>query len=210
MQVYTKPAIQTPFSPVVAPPLYLTHPVPHRPLSSLRFCPFQDVLTIGHAAGVSGILVPGAGEPNFDSAEADPFENKKARREREVKARLDKVQPDAIALDPDFVGALAPPPTLASAVDGRHDVPYARLPRYERLRAAGKADETEVGDGGDGAGEADGGGEGEAEGRKGASKVDKEKKKMRGRNKTLKRYLRKQRKNVIDPRAVRLPFSSCV
>lgn len=28
---------------------------------------------------------------------------------------------------------------------------------------------------------------------------------MRGKNKSLKRYLRKQRKNVIDPRAVRLP-----
>ena len=92
LQVYTKPSIQPPFTPVVAPPLYLTHPVPHRPLSSLRFCPFQDVLTIGHAAGVSGILVPGAGEPNFDSSEADPFENKKARREREVKGLLDKVR----------------------------------------------------------------------------------------------------------------------
>ena len=32
--------------------------------------------------------------------------------------------------------------------------------------------------------------------------AEKEKKKMRGKNKSLKRYLRKQRKNVIDPRAV--------
>lgn len=73
------------------PPLYLTHAVPHRPLTSVRFAPFQDVLTIGHLAGLSSILVPGAGEPNFDSAEADPFENRKARREKEVKALLDKV-----------------------------------------------------------------------------------------------------------------------
>ena len=73
------------------PPLYLTHPVTHRPLTSVRFAPFQDVLTIGHAAGLSSILVPGAGEPNYDSAEADPFENKNARREKEVKALLDKV-----------------------------------------------------------------------------------------------------------------------
>ena len=91
-QVYTKPAIQAPFAGVVAPPLYLTHAVPHRPLASLRFCPFQDVLAVGHAAGVSGVLVPGAGEPNFDSSEADPFENRKARREREVKGLLDKVR----------------------------------------------------------------------------------------------------------------------
>jgi len=73
------------------PPLYLTHPVTHQPLTSVRFAPFQDVLTIGHAAGLSSILVPGAGEPNYDSAEADPFENKNARREKEVKALLDKV-----------------------------------------------------------------------------------------------------------------------
>ena len=52
----------------------------------------------------------------------------------------------------------------------------------------------------------DGGEEAEKEGRKGASKAEKEKKRMRGKNKTLKRYLRKQRKNVIDPRAVRLSF----
>lgn len=73
------------------PPLYLTHPIPHRPLTSVRFAPFQDVLTIGHSAGLSSILVPGSGEANFDSSEADPFENKKARREREVKGLLDKV-----------------------------------------------------------------------------------------------------------------------
>lgn len=58
----------------------------------MRFCPFQDILTIGHSAGLSSILVPGSGEPNFDSSEADPFENKKARREREVKGLLDKVR----------------------------------------------------------------------------------------------------------------------
>ena len=89
--MYTKPSIQTPFAGTAAPPLYLTHPIPYRPLSSVRFCPFQDVLTIGHAAGVSGILVPGVGEPNFDSAEADPFENKKARREREAQENKQKM-----------------------------------------------------------------------------------------------------------------------
>jgi len=90
-QVYTKPSIQTPHIAKAPPPLYLTHPIPHRPLTSVRFCPFQDILTIGHNVGLSSILVPGVGEPNFDSMEADPFENKKARREREVKGLLDKV-----------------------------------------------------------------------------------------------------------------------
>lgn len=80
-----------PFAGTSPPPLYLTHPITHRPLTSVRFCPFQDVLTVGHSGGLSNLLVPGAGEPNFDSAEADPFENPKTRREREVKALLDKV-----------------------------------------------------------------------------------------------------------------------
>jgi len=69
----------------------MTHPIPHRPLTSVRFCPFQDVLTIGHSGGLSSTLAPGSGEPNFDSSEADPFENKRVRREREVKGLLDKV-----------------------------------------------------------------------------------------------------------------------
>ena len=135
---------------------------------------------------MSGILVPGAGEPNFDSSEADPFENKRARREREVKALLDKIQPDAIALDPDFVGSLAPPPKLASAVEGAHDIPYARLPRHERLRVSGKADETEEGDGDDADGDGDEDGEGGA-GKRRLTKAEKEKNKMRGKNKSLKR-----------------------
>ena len=46
---------------------------------------------IGHSKGLSSLLVPGSGEPNFDSSEADPFENKRMRREREVKGLLDKV-----------------------------------------------------------------------------------------------------------------------
>lgn len=79
------------FSNHVQPPLYLTHRIPSRPLISVRFNPFQDILSIGHNVGISSILIPGSGEPNFDSTEADPFENRKARGEREIKGLLDKV-----------------------------------------------------------------------------------------------------------------------
>jgi U3 small nucleolar RNA-associated protein 7 len=92
IQVYNPPSIHTPFNAKTAPPLYMTHPIPNRPLTSVRFTPFQDILTVGHAAGLSSVLVPGSGEPNFDSREADPFENTKARGEREVKLLLDKVR----------------------------------------------------------------------------------------------------------------------
>ncbi|KAF8836563.1 BING4CT-domain-containing protein [Paxillus ammoniavirescens] len=199
VNVYIKPSIHAPFAPKVAPPLYLTHPALHRPLTSVRFCPFQDILTIGHNAGLSSILAPGSGEPNFDSTEADPFEGKRTRREREVKGLLDKIQPDMIALDADFVGSLAPPTKLTTAVNDKHDVPFARLPRLERLRIQGKVDETELEDGmeaDDNTNE-----DGNSNGKK-QSKEEREKRKMRGKGKSVKRYLRKQRKNVIDPTAV--------
>ncbi|KAG7440555.1 BING4CT-domain-containing protein [Guyanagaster necrorhizus] len=200
VNVYTSPTIHNPVHMNTQPPLYITHPVPHRPLTSLQFAPFQDILTIGHSAGLSSILVPGSGEPNFDSKEADPFENKKARREKEVKALLDKIQPDMITLDPEFVGTLAPPSKLTTETmfDGKPsvEIPFARLPRLERLRVQGKADETEVLSEDEVSGtEVDP----EAKARR---KEESEKRKMRGKNKSLKRYLRKQRKNVIDPTAV--------
>ncbi|KIM42092.1 hypothetical protein M413DRAFT_444560 [Hebeloma cylindrosporum] len=197
VNVYNPPSIHTPFNAKTAPPLYMTHPIPHRPLTSVRFAPFQDILTVGHAAGLSSVLVPGSGEPNFDSREADPFENTKARGEREVKSLLDKIQPDLITLDPEMVGNLAPPSKLTvTTFDGKPavEVPYARLPRIERLRVSGKIDETEDNSG-------DEGGVNGEEGKK-LSKEEREKRKTRGKGKSLKRYLRKQRKNVIDPAAV--------
>ncbi|KAG1719110.1 WD40-repeat-containing domain protein [Suillus paluster] len=167
VNVYTKPSIQTPHAAKAPPPLYLTHPIPHRPLTSVRFCPFQDILTIGHNAGLSSILVPG-------------------------------IQPDMIALDLDFVGSLAPTTKLTTAVNDTHDVPFGRLPRLERLRIQGKADETELVDDDEDAAE----GEGDKND-KPQSRAEKEKRKMRGKGKSVKRYLRKQRKNVIDPTAQR-------
>jgi U3 small nucleolar RNA-associated protein 7 len=174
--VYAKPAIQTPLAGSAPPPLYLTHAVPARPLSGLRFCPFTDVLSVAHARGLSSVLVPGAGEPHFDSAEADPFERRAMRREREVRGLLDKIAPDMIALDPAFVGGLAPPPAPAP------DVPFARLPRLERLRVQGKADEREE----DADGDAEMGDVME-EGNHAPSRAEKEKHKMRGKGKSLKR-----------------------
>ncbi len=106
-----------------------------------------------------------------------------------------QIQPDAITLDPSFIGSLAPTPVLSTAVDGAHSIPYARLPRYERLRAAGKADETEEHLSAD---PADGTGAGVST----QSKAEKERNRMRGKNKSMKRFLRKQRKNVVDPRAL--------
>ncbi|EFJ50965.1 hypothetical protein VOLCADRAFT_103611 [Volvox carteri f. nagariensis] len=89
---------------------YLTHHLPEGVLETFRFCPYEDVLGIGHSAGISTILVPGAGEPNFDSFVANPFQTVKQRREQEVVALLDKLQPDTIVLDPDTIGRVRKEP----------------------------------------------------------------------------------------------------
>ncbi|KAJ3712963.1 WD40-repeat-containing domain protein [Lentinula raphanica] len=205
VNMYRSPSIKTSHQPSSQPPLYLTHPLPsasHRPITSLRFAPFQDILTIGHGKGTSSILVPGAGEGGMDTGEGlDLYEGIKGRREREVRGLLDKIQPDMITLDPELIGGLAPPSKLVIGGSGSSratEIPFARLPRSERLRVSGKADLTE-----EPTSDAESGRDASDSSKpKAMTKEEREKKKMRGKGKSLKRYLRKQRKNVIDPTAV--------
>jgi len=88
---------------------YMRHTMPScGPVETLRFRPFQDVCAVGHAKGISSIVVPGSGEPNLDSSEyhLDPFQDKKQRREAEVRALLDKLNPNTITLDPNEIGGV--------------------------------------------------------------------------------------------------------
>ncbi|KAI3714565.1 hypothetical protein L6452_21521 [Arctium lappa] len=80
-----------------------------------RFRPYEDVLGIGHSMGLSSILVPGSGEPNFDSWVANPFETLKQRREKEVRLLLDKLPPESIILDPTKIGTLRNPNKIQKA-----------------------------------------------------------------------------------------------
>lgn len=82
---------------------YLTHRCRSQKIHCLKFCPYEDVLGIGHEGGISQIVVPGSGEPNFDSYVAHPFQNKKARRESEVAHLLDKLPPEMISLNPEQI-----------------------------------------------------------------------------------------------------------
>jgi U3 small nucleolar RNA-associated protein 7 len=79
-------------------------------IQSIRFCPFEDVLGVSKLDGFSSLLVPGAGEANFDSSEANPFQSKNQRREATVKRVLDKIPADLITLDPTVVGTVVDNP----------------------------------------------------------------------------------------------------
>ncbi|KAK9283572.1 hypothetical protein L1049_011820 [Liquidambar formosana] len=77
-------------------------------IRKVLFRPYEDVLGIGHSMGWSSILIPGSGEPNFDSWVANPFETSKQRREKEVRSLLDKLPPETIMLDPTKIGNVRP------------------------------------------------------------------------------------------------------
>lgn len=85
---------------------YLHHLLPGKIVADLNFCPYDDVLGISHSQGIESILVPGSGEPNFDSYEVNPFSNKRQRQETEVKGLLEKIQPDLISIHSGFVGTI--------------------------------------------------------------------------------------------------------
>ncbi|CAN4124942.1 unnamed protein product [Withania somnifera] len=88
---------------------YMTHSVAKGyQVKKVTFRPYEDVLGIGHSMGWSSILIPGSGEPNFDSWVANPFETSKQRREKEVRALLDKLPPETIMLDPTKIGSVRP------------------------------------------------------------------------------------------------------
>jgi U3 small nucleolar RNA-associated protein 7 len=153
-----KPEIFTHNPDLVLPTPYMAWGGEGLSTGRVRFCPFEDILGIGHEKGFTSIIVPGAGEPNPDSLEqgTNPFETSKQRRETEVHALLEKIQPEMIAIDPNFVGNLD-------------------LTTHEQ-----RAKERDLD-------------------RKDEDKIAKLKKRGRGRNSALRRYLRKSgSKNVID------------
>ena len=59
---------------------YMNHSLPGSVISSAQFRPYEDILGIGYDQGLCNMVVPGSGEPNFDSFVANPFETKKQVR----------------------------------------------------------------------------------------------------------------------------------
>jgi len=99
------------------------------PVETVRFRPFEDVCGIGHARGISSIVIPGSGEPNLDTTEhnTNPYQDVKQRQEAEVRALMDKLSPDMIALDADQVGGI------------EESDPHKRLERLQDIKDAANA-----------------------------------------------------------------------
>lgn len=87
---------------------YMNQLYPQNAVQSVQFCPYEDILGVGQAKGFGSLIIPGAGEANFDSLEANPYMNatKQGRREHEVHSLLEKLQPEMIALDPTYIGSV--------------------------------------------------------------------------------------------------------
>ncbi|CCI50563.1 unnamed protein product [Albugo candida] len=88
------------------PALYMTHLLPSSQITGLEFQPYEDILAIGHSKGYQSIIIPGAGEPNFDTFAANPYENAKQRNESEVHSLLEKIRPEMISLHAGTIGSI--------------------------------------------------------------------------------------------------------
>jgi U3 small nucleolar RNA-associated protein 7 len=120
---------------------YMVQQYPKRPITGLDFCPFEDILGVSHVDGMASMVVPGAGEPSFETSAPNPYSTSKQRREAEIGSLLDKLRPETIALDVNFIGGVDPDPA-ARLVEMRSRIEQERAKQADktlrRRRAKGR------------------------------------------------------------------------
>lgn len=85
--------------------IYLINTIPGKALiTSLAFCPYEDILGYGTTNGVGQILVPGSGMADFDTRTANPYSKDRTVSKLNVDMLLEKIPLDMICLDPDSIG----------------------------------------------------------------------------------------------------------
>lgn len=110
-------------------------------ITDMQFCPYEDILGISTYKGYSSLIIPGAGEPNFDALEANPYISLSGRKEAEVKALLAKVPSELITLDPLSIGQVDTP-TLQEKLEAKKALLYVQKPKIDftpRYRMKGKS-----------------------------------------------------------------------
>ncbi|KPA84013.1 hypothetical protein ABB37_02149 [Leptomonas pyrrhocoris] len=103
----------------------------------VKFCPFEDVVGIGHSRGFTSLLVPGSGEANPDFYYANPHETERHRKERVVTNLLDKLPPDTISMDIQIPGVNEK--RLAEYNENLRLNRKARAIREKKIRRAAKS-----------------------------------------------------------------------
>ncbi|XP_062556046.1 WD repeat-containing protein 46 [Armigeres subalbatus] len=123
-EIYKKPSIlQRNLRP------YLRHKTPST-ISNFRFCPYEDILGIATASGYTSIIVPGSGEPNFDTMEANPFQTLSQRREDEIHSLLEKIPSEFISLNPSQIGEVDVP-SLKNRLEAKAKVATMKVPKID-------------------------------------------------------------------------------
>ncbi|EAT32511.1 AAEL015455-PA [Aedes aegypti] len=99
-------------------------------IANFRFCPYEDILGIATASGFTSIIVPGSGEPNFDSLEANPFQSLSQRREDEVHSLLEKIPSEFISLNPSQIGEVDVP-SLKDRLESKAKLMTMKVPKID-------------------------------------------------------------------------------